>query len=71
MKIISDRYLFSGDAFKVSNGNVGFHQLTMDKEVARESIEKIREILSANNYLVLTSHYGYYEKVNINKKKTN
>jgi glyoxylase-like metal-dependent hydrolase (beta-lactamase superfamily II) len=61
--LMDGKYLFSGDAFKVVNGVTGVHPYTMDEEIAEKSINKLKEI-SAKCSLILTAHYGYYEKLN-------
>ena len=57
MYLISDKYLFTGDAFKLSGGGIDVHPFTMDSKLAMTTIERLREIIN-NTPIVLTSHYG-------------
>jgi len=54
---VDDRYLFTGDAFRISNGNIGVHPFTMNPELANKTIEQLKETVD-NSPIVLTSHYG-------------
>ena len=60
--LIDGKYLFTGDAFKVTGGKVGVHPFTTDKEVAGKTIENLKETINGSS-LILTSHYGYHEKL--------
>ena len=54
---IDDMYLFTGDAFKMSDGNIDVHPFAMDEELSKKTIEQLKGII--NNYsIVLTAHYG-------------
>ena len=55
--LINDKYLITGDAFKVSGGNLGVHPFTMDSNESKKTIEKLRNIVNSSQ-IVLTSHYG-------------
>ena len=60
--LIDRQYLFTGDAFKVVNGKVGVHPFTTNKALAEETIKNLEETINGSS-LILTSHYGYYEKL--------
>jgi len=55
--LIDDRYLFTGDAFKIKNKNISVHPYSMDKNLSKRTIEQFRQTIN-NGYIVLTSHYG-------------
>ena len=57
--LIDEKYLFTGDAFKVDDGAKNIHPFTMDKITARSSIEKIAHTIGESQ-LVFTAHYGYF-----------
>lgn len=59
--LVDDLYLFTGDAFKIKNGNIGIHPYTMDKNLSKKTIEQLRETINGSS-IVLTSHYGYFCK---------
>ena len=56
---IDGKYLFTGDAFRIRNGNIGVHPYTMNSNQSRETIEKSKKIID-NSRIVLTSHYGLH-----------
>ena len=57
--LIDDRYLFTGDAFKVKDKNISVHPYTMDKKLSKETIEKLRGTIT-DSQMVITAHYGHY-----------
>ena len=57
--LLDGQYLFTGDALKVADGEMDIHPFTMDKETAKNSIDRINEIKNESE-LMLTAHYGYY-----------
>jgi len=59
--LVDGQYLFTGDAFKIKNVNISVHPYTMDKNLAKKTIEQLTETIS-NSSIVLTSHYGLYYK---------
>jgi len=59
--LVDGQYLFTGDAFKIKNENISVHPYTMDKNLAKKTIEQLTETIS-NSSIVLTSHYGLYYK---------
>ena len=61
--LIDETYLFTGDAFMIRNGKLDVHPFTMDKERSKQTIEMQKELINNNNYIVFTSHYGYYDNV--------
>ena len=58
--LIDGQYLFTGDAFKVKNEKMKVHPYTMDRKLAKKTIEQIHGILDSA-VVVFTSHYGYYK----------
>ena len=60
MYLVDGRYLFSGDAFKVSKGKIGVHPYTMDAKLAKNTMERLKDTINGSS-IVLTAHYGYYE----------
>jgi glyoxylase-like metal-dependent hydrolase (beta-lactamase superfamily II) len=66
MYLIDNKYLFTGDAFKVSNGNIKIHPYTMDSGLAKKTIGLLEETIN-NSFVILTSHYGFYEKLEFDK----
>lgn len=57
--LVNDQYLFTGDAVKVKDKTMGIHPFTMDKQTAKESIQKL-DVLQSQSKYVLTAHYGIY-----------
>lgn len=57
--LINDKYLFTGDAFKVSNDVISVHPYTMDKESAEMTISTLNTLFNRSE-LVFTAHYGYF-----------
>ncbi|MCL2801954.1 MAG: MBL fold metallo-hydrolase [Treponema sp.] len=57
--LVDDQYLFTGDAFKLKNGNISVHPYTMDKNLSKRTIEELKETIN-NAHIVLTSHYGIH-----------
>ena len=55
--LIDDKYLFSGDAFKIKNGTMNVHPYSMDGNLSQKTIEQSKEIID-NSRIVLSSHYG-------------
>ena len=60
--LINDKYVFTGDAFKLKNGETSVHPYTMDANQSRKTIEQSKEIFSKSN-IILSSHYGLYYKI--------
>ena len=58
--LLDGQYLFTGDAFKVSDNTIDVHPFTMDEEISKESILQLDSVLNRSQ-LVLTAHYGYYQ----------
>jgi len=57
--IADDKYVFSGDAFKIANNKMSVHPFTMDDKTSKDSMQKhYKEI--KKTYLTLTAHYGYF-----------
>lgn len=57
--LIDESYLFTGDAFKIKNGNITVHPYTMDKNLSKKTIEQLKETISKSK-IVITSHYGMH-----------
>ena len=60
--LVDGRYLFTGDAFMVSKGSMGIHPYTMDADLAKKTIERLKKIITGGA-VALTAHYGYHEKL--------
>ena len=61
--MVDGKYLFTGDAFKVKKGTVTVHPYTMNAELAKKTIEQLKETIKSSS-IVLTAHYGYFERLN-------
>lgn len=57
MYVVDEKYLFTGDAFRVSKGEILIHPYTMDRIQAGKTIQSMKEELG-NYTKVFTSHYG-------------
>ena len=57
--LLDGSYLFTGDAFGVSGGEIAVHPFTMDAETAKATIRSLTPVLQKSK-LVLTSHYGCF-----------
>lgn len=66
--LLNDKYLFTGDAFKVSDDVISVHPYSINKESAEITINALDTLLSRSE-LVLTSHYGYFHSDKINEKQ--
>ena len=55
--LVDDKYLFTGDAFKLKNGNMSVHPYSMDKNLSTSTIGQLRDTVN-NSQVVITSHYG-------------
>ena len=55
--LVDNRYLFTGDALKITKGKPGVHPFTMNKEQAKKTIEQMKGIIDSGT-IVLTAHYG-------------
>jgi len=55
--LVDDKYLFTGDAFKIKNGKINVHPYAMDANLSGKTIEEISGIVN-NSQIVITSHYG-------------
>lgn len=58
--LADEKYLFTGDAFRVNGNKLEPHPFTMDKTRAGETLERLKDICNSSS-VVLTSHYGCYE----------
>ena len=58
MYALDEKYLFTGDAFRIADGDVALHPYTMDRKAAQETIRKIKDELK-NYEKVFTAHYGF------------
>lgn len=57
MYAVDEKYLFTGDAFKVTGRNILVHPYTMDRAQAKETICGIKDELKKYEK-VFTAHYG-------------
>ncbi len=57
MYAVDGNYLFTGDACRISRGEIKVHPYTMNRRQARESIVKIKKELGRYEK-VFTAHYG-------------
>jgi glyoxylase-like metal-dependent hydrolase (beta-lactamase superfamily II) len=55
--LVDNRYLFTGDALMVSNGKIGVQPFSMDSELNRKTIERLKETIDGDS-IVFTSHSG-------------
>jgi len=60
MYALDEKYLFTGDAFKITDNRILVHPYTMDRKTARETIQSIKAELK-NYEKVFTAHYGLIE----------
>ena len=58
--VVDEKYLFTGDAFKIADGCISVHPYTMDRKQAQETIYDIKDKLK-NYKKVFTAHYGLIE----------
>ncbi len=58
--LLDDKYLFTGDAFKVTDDVISVHPFTRDEKTAEETISNLKSVFDKSE-LILTSHYGYYK----------
>jgi len=56
--LVDGRFMFTGDALKLSKGQAGVHPFTMDKAQAGKTIDGLLERARRGPTLVFTSHYG-------------
>ncbi len=60
MYALDEKYLFTGDAFKIKDNRILVHPYTMDRKMAQETIQSIKAELK-NYEKVFTAHYGLIE----------
>ena len=60
--IPSPIYLNFHVPFKVKKGVIGVHPYTMDSKLSKKTMEQLKDTI-AKSSLVLTSHYGYHDKL--------
>lgn len=60
MYVVDEKYLFTGDAFKLTDDCILLHPYTMDKKQAKETIDSIKDELKKYEK-VFTAHYGLIE----------
>lgn len=61
MYVLDEKYLFTGDAFRIADDCIMVHPYTMDKKTAQETIRGIKDDLK-NYEKVFTAHYGLIER---------
>lgn len=59
--LFDSRYLFTGDAFRFSNGKITVHPFTMDSDLAKKTAEQLKETINSS-LIVLSAHYGLLNK---------
>jgi len=57
--LADDKYLFTGDAFKIKNGNMSVHPYSMDSDLGKKTMEQLKQIINSS-HIILTSHYGLH-----------
>lgn len=60
MYVVDEKYLFTGDAFKIADSRILVHPYTMDKKQAKETIRRVQDELKKYEK-VFTAHYGLIE----------
>lgn len=60
MYALDEKYLFTGDAFKIADEHILVHPYTMDRKIAQQTIQSIKDELK-NYEKVFTAHYGLIE----------
>jgi len=61
--LLDDRYLFTGDAFKIRNKNISVHPYSMNTDLSKKIIEEMRDTINKCQ-AVFTSHYGIHNLAN-------
>ena len=57
--LVDSKFLFTGDVFKIKDGNKSVHPYSMDTELSKKTIMQLEK--NINNYsIILTSHYGLH-----------
>lgn len=60
MYVVDEKYLFTGDAFKIVDDRILLHPYTMDRKQAKETIDSVKDELKKYEK-VFTAHYGLIE----------
>ncbi|MDE6434500.1 MAG: MBL fold metallo-hydrolase [Lachnospiraceae bacterium] len=60
MYVVDEKYLFTGDTFKIADGRILVHPYTMDRKQAKETIHRVQDQLKKYEK-VFTAHYGLIE----------
>jgi glyoxylase-like metal-dependent hydrolase (beta-lactamase superfamily II) len=63
--LIEEKYLFTGDALKIHRGKISTHPFSMNMKLSKKSMKKLKEIIN-EDFIVLTSHYGYHKGHKLN-----
>ncbi len=58
--LLDDQYLFTGDAFKVSEEKLAVHPYSMHSSEAKHTIQSLKPLFDRCQW-VFTAHYGYYK----------
>lgn len=66
--LLNDKYLFTGDTFKVSSDVISVHPYSMDRESSEMTISALDTLLSRSE-LVFTAHYGYFHSDKISEQQ--
>lgn len=59
---VDGRFLFTGDAFKVSGGTAKVHPYSMNNTLSKETMGRLKGIMDESEF-VLTAHYGIYTDI--------
>jgi len=62
--LADNQYLFTGDAFKISSRKIGVHPYSMDSNLCKKTIERLRETIDGAS-IVFTAHYGFLNTASI------
>jgi len=57
--IADGKYVFTGDAFKITKGKMDVHPFTMDADTSKATMQRLYSNV-AGTELTLTAHYGYF-----------
>ena len=60
--LIDGKHLFTGDAFRISKGNILVHPFTMDTDLVNKTIEQLKNTIYGSS-IVMTAHYGYFDNL--------
>lgn len=64
--LVDNRYLFSADAFSVSDGQLAVHPFSMNQQLAEKSIRHLKTVITDEMH-VFTAHYGMFAGADLTK----